>query len=128
MKRTLAILAVTVWISVSEFVRNQLLVRSHWVDHYRSMGLSFPSEPIHGVIWGLWSLVFAGSIYVISRRFSLLHTAILAWVVGFVMMWIVIGNLGVLPRAILPLAVPLSMIEAALATWIVLKVDPVSAP
>ena len=127
MKRILAILAATVWISVSEFVRNQFLLQSHWVGHYRSMGLSFPSEPINGALWGLWSLVFAGVIYTISRRFSIIHTSILSWVLGFVMMWIVIGNLGVLPTSILPLALPLSMLEAAIATWIVLKIDPVKA-
>jgi hypothetical protein len=127
MKRTLVILAATVWISVSEFVRNQFLVQSHWEAHYRSKGLVFPAEPVNGAVWGLWSLVFAGVIYTISRRFSFIHTAILSWVLGFVMMWIVIGNLGVLPYGILPLAIPLSMLEAAIATWIVLKVDPVRA-
>ena len=125
MKRTFAILAATVWISVSEFVRNQFLVQSHWVEHYRSMGLGFPSEPVNGALWGLWSLVFAGVIYVLSRRFSFVQTSILSWVIGFVMMWIVIGNLGVLPLAILPLAIPLSLLEAGIAAWIVMKVDPV---
>lgn len=126
MKRALAVLAATVWISVSEFVRNQFLVQSHWVEHYRDMGLNFPSEPVNGAVWGVWSLVFALVIYSISRRFSFLHTTILSWVIGFVMMWIVIGNLGVLPYGILPLAIPLSILEAVVAAWIILKISPVS--
>lgn len=126
MKRVLAVLAATVWISVSEFVRNQFLIQSHWVEHYRSKGLTFPAEPVNGAMWGIWSLVFAIVIYIISRRFSFLHTTILSWVIGFVMMWIVIGNLGVLPLGILPLAIPLSILEAAVASWIILKISPIS--
>jgi hypothetical protein len=43
--------------------------------------------------------------------------------VGFVLMWMVIGNLGVLPAAILPVAVPLSMLEAFGAAWIIKKLS-----
>ena len=125
MKRILAILGATVWISVSEFVRNQFLVQTQWVEHYRSMGLTFPSAPINGAMWGVWSLVFAVVIFILSRRFSFLHTSILSWVIGFVMMWIVIGNLGLLPFVILPYAIPLSVLEAMVATWLVRKISPV---
>ena len=125
MKRILAILAATIWISLSEFVRNEFIVKAHWVDHYKAMGQTFPAAPVNGAIWGVWSLVFASVIYMISRKFSFLHTAILSWVIGFVLMWLVIGNLGVLPWGILPLAIPLSMLEAGVATWLVRKVDPV---
>jgi drug/metabolite transporter (DMT)-like permease len=125
MKRVLAILAATIWISLSEFVRNEFIVKAHWVDHYKSMGLDFPSAPINGAVWGVWSLVFAGIMYILSRRFTFLHTAILSWVIGFVLMWLVIGNLGVLPWSILPLAIPLSMVEAFVAAWLIRKVDPV---
>jgi hypothetical protein len=125
MRRILAILATTVWISLSEFVRNEFIVKAHWVGHYRSMGLDFPSAPVNGAVWGAWSLVFAIIIHSLSRKFSFLHTAILSWVIGFVLMWLVIGNLGVLPWGILPLAIPLSMVEAFVAAWLIRKVDPV---
>lgn len=36
-------------------------------------------------------------------------------------MWLVIGNLGVLPFGILPIAIPLSLFEAFLATYIIFK-------
>jgi hypothetical protein len=32
------ILLATVWISISEFVRNEFLLKSYWIDHYESMG------------------------------------------------------------------------------------------
>jgi hypothetical protein len=119
MKKTiLPILLSTIWISISEFVRNELLFKSYWVDHYNSLGLVFPSEPINGVMWGVWSLVFAIAIFIVSKKFSMLQTFLLMWVVGFVMMWIVIGNMGVLPFSLLLFAVPLSLLEVFLAVII----------
>jgi hypothetical protein len=38
-------------------------------------------------------------------------------------MWLVIGNLGVLPWGILPMAVPLSMLEAYVASFIVFRLS-----
>jgi hypothetical protein len=119
----LPILAATIWISISEFVRNQFLVKSFWTSHYCGLGLTFPSEPVNGAIWGLWSLLFAIAIFIISRKFSLLHTTLLSWFVGFVMMWFVIGNLGVLPYALLIYAIPLSLLESFVATWIIKKLS-----
>ncbi|NVO19806.1 MAG: hypothetical protein HXX13_08900 [Bacteroidetes bacterium] len=120
--RTLAvILLATIWISISEFARNQLLFKSYWVNHYQGMGLTFPEAPINGAVWGIWSMMFAISIYIISRKFSLLQTTFLSWFVGFVLMWLVLGNMGVLPYGLLIYAVPLSMLEAFFASLILKK-------
>ncbi|RMG57875.1 MAG: hypothetical protein D6722_24250 [Bacteroidetes bacterium] len=66
----LPILLATVWISFSEFARNEFLLKSQWVAHYAAMGLDFPGAPVNGAVWGLWSLLFALVIYLISRRFT----------------------------------------------------------
>ena len=115
----LPILIATIWISISEFLRNEFLLKSHWTSHYENMGLIFPSDPVNGAIWGLWSLCFAVAIYIIAQKFSLLQTTLIAWLVGFVMMWLVIGNMNVLPFSILPMAIPLSLVEAFLAAFII---------
>jgi len=120
-KTILSILLAAIWISISEFVRNEFLLKSYWTDHYKSMGLIFPSEPINGAIWGIWSLCFAIGIYIISKKFSLMQTTFLSWFVGFVFMWLVVGNMGVLPFGILYFAVPLSILEAFIATYIIVK-------
>ena len=117
-KTILPIFLVTIWISLSEFVRNELLFKSYWIDHYQKLGLVFPSEPINGAMWGLWSLLFAIAIYIISKKFSLIQTPLLAWLVGFVLMWVVIGNLGVLPYGLLLFAIPLSLLESFVAAYI----------
>ncbi len=121
-KRTiLPVLIATLWISVSEFARNEFLLKELWIKHYQSMGLVFPAEPVNGLIWGIWSFCFALAVFVISRRFTLWETTALAFLVGFLMMWLVIGNMKVLPLGILPVAIPLSILEAFIASWIVRK-------
>jgi hypothetical protein len=122
-KTILPVLAATIWISISEFVRNQVLLSSYWTEHYNNIGLVFPSNPINGAVWGLWSLLFAIAIFIISKKFTLLQTTFLSWFVGFVFMWVVIGNLGVLPYGILYFAVPLSLLEAFLASLIIKKLN-----
>lgn len=112
------------WIGGSEFFRNQVLLASVWRSHYASLGLEFPSAPVNGALWVVWSFVLASTLLWISRRFTLLETTLLGWVTGFVMMWIVIWNLGSLPLAVLPVAVPLSLLEAFVASFICLKVAP----
>ena len=120
-KTVLPIFLATIWISISEFVRNEFLVKSFWTKHYQDLGLSFPAEPINGAVWGIWSLLFACSIFILAKKFSLLQTTFLAWLVGFVMMWVVIGNLGVLPYGLLAYAIPLSIFESFIASFIVKK-------
>jgi hypothetical protein len=119
LKPFLSILLATIWISISEFVRNEFLIKSYWINHYQKMGMVFPSEPINGAMWGVWSFLFALAIYIFSRKFSLVQTTFLAWFVGFVLMWFVIGNLGVLPYGLLRYAIPLSLLEAFIASWII---------
>ena len=122
MKKTvLPILLATIWISISEFVRNEFIVKSYWTGHYENLGLVFPSEPIDGAVWGIWSLCFAIAIFIIAKKFSLIQTSILSWFVGFVLMWIVVWNMGVLPSGILFFAVPLSLLEAFIASLIIKK-------
>jgi len=124
LKRTIfPIISTTIWISLSEFVRNEYILKSYWIKHYHSLGISFPDESINGVIWGLWSLLFAISIFIISKKFSLLQTTFLSWYFGFVLMWAVIGNMGVLPIGILVYAVPLSLFETFIASFIIVELS-----
>ena len=122
-KTILPIFLATIWISLSEFVRNEFLVKSYWIEHYQKLALTFPSDPINGAVWGLWSLLFAISIFVIATKFSLVQTFLLSWLVGFVLMWVVIGNLNILPYRILLYAIPLSLLEVFIAVLIIKKLS-----
>jgi len=110
-----------IWVGLCEFVRNQFLLVSQWQGHYRGMGLEFPSKPVNGMMWMVWSFLMAGTVYAISRRFNLWQTTFIAWVMGHVMMWVVIWNLSVLPVGILPVAIPFSFVEALGAAFICRK-------
>jgi hypothetical protein len=118
-KSILSILLATIWISLSEFVRNEFLLKSYWTGHYEGMGLIFPAEPMNGALWGIWSLCFAVVIFFIHQKFNLVQTTFLSWFAGFVLMWLVLGNLNVLPFGILWFAVPLSILEAFVASLII---------
>lgn len=122
-KTILPILLAGAWISLSEFVRNEMVLKSYWTGHYSQMGLVFPSGPLNGAVWGIWSLCFAISIFILSKKFNLIETTFLAWFVAFVLMWIVIWNMDVLPIDILLFAIPLSLLEAFVATLIVKKMQ-----
>jgi hypothetical protein len=122
-KAFLPVLLATIWISISEFVRNTFLLHGYWTNHYHNLGLTFPEDPVNGAVWGIWSLCFAIGIYILLQKFSLMQTTFLSWFVGFVYMWLVVGNLGVLPIGILPIAIPLSLLEAFLAALIISKLS-----
>ncbi len=94
-------------------------MKSFWTGHYQGLGLTFPSAPVNGAIWGLWSMLFAVAVFIIAKKFTLVQTTFLSWLVSFVMMWVVIGNLGVLPFGMLWYAVPLSILESFVAAVIV---------
>ena len=64
----------------------------------------------------------------ISKKFTLMQTTFLAWFVGFVFMWVVIGNLGVLPYGLLVMAVPHILPETFVAALIIVKMKNQSFP
>lgn len=122
LKRISFIILATIWISFSEFLRNELLFKSYWLEHYQNLGIIFPSEPINGAVWGIWSLFLACLIYIISRKFNLLQTIFISWFAGFILMWLVTGNLAVLPFSLLYFAVPLSWLEVVIAALIINRI------
>lgn len=120
MKKTvLPVLLAAAWIGLSEFFRNELLFKSYWTDHYAKLGLVFPSATVNSMMWGVWSLLLAIVIFILAKKYTLLQTVALSWGAGFVMMWTAVGNLGVLPFGLLPIAIPLSLLETGIAALIV---------
>jgi hypothetical protein len=122
-KNILPILIATIWISISEFIRNTFLLHNYWTEHYKNLGMTFPEQPVNGGVWGIWSLCFAIVIFIFSKKFTLIETTLLSWFVGFALMWLVIGNMSVLPFGILYYAIPLSLLEAFLASFIIFKLS-----
>lgn len=113
-----------IWINASEFFRNQILLNTKWVEHLQSLGVTFPSAPLNAVVWVIWGFVFAIMVYVISRKYALIETTLLGWVMAFLMMWLVTWNLNALPLSILVYAVPLSLLESFVGSYICEKMSP----
>jgi hypothetical protein len=125
-KTIIAVVVAGVWVGLCEFVRNQFVLSSVWQNHFQGIGLEFPAKPANGMMWMVWSFLMAGTTFAISRRFNLPQTTLITWVMGYVMMWVVIWNLLVLPVGILPVAIPFSFVEALGAAFICRKlVQPV---
>ena len=123
-RNIMAVILTGIWVNASEFFRNEVLLKTYWINHYRSLGMTFPSEPLNGMIWVAWGFLFAITIYIISRKFDLIQTTLISWFMAFVLMWIVTWNLNVLPSAILIYAVPLSLLEAFIGSYICIKMSP----
>jgi hypothetical protein len=123
-----AILVSGLWINASEFFRNEVLLKSHWTSHYLSLGLTFPSGPVNGMVWMLWGFLFATGTMHLSRATTLLKAVLIAWLFGFVLMWLVLWNLNVLPVDILPYAIPLSLLETWGAVYVCQRLVPRHSP
>ncbi len=124
MKRVItSILLAGVWVSVSEFIRNEIFLKNHWVDHYASMGLVFNTTSINGIWWVIWSFLMAYGMYVLLKYLPFKKTIWITWLFSFVMMWITLYNLQILPLSILVIAIPLSIIEVLFAGFILKTIN-----
>jgi len=75
------------------------------------------------VLFGAFDLC---ALQFLSQKFSWIQTTFLSWFFGFVFMWLVLGNMGVLPFEIVPFAIPLSLLESFIAAFILKKADQVN--
>ena len=114
----LAVLVAGLWMNVSEFVRNELLLKDVWLNGFSEIGLPFPSGPVNGAVWGLWAFVFVAVLVLMTRKFGVIHSTLMSWTLGFVLLWMAMWNMGVLPEGLLYWAVPWSLCEIYLAALI----------
>lgn len=121
-KFLLAVLLAGIWVNISEFVRNELLIKNLWLDGFKQLGLNFPSAPVNGAVWGTWAFILVTVLAVLTTKFDALKSTLIAWVLGFVLFWLAFWNLGFLPRGLLVWAVPWSFIEVYIAALICKKI------
>lgn len=114
----LAVFTSGMWMNVSEFIRNELIIKQVWVAGFENIGLSFPSAPMNGAIWGLWAFIFVAFLTWLITKFDILKSTIISWTFGFVLLWIAMRNMGILPKGLLIWAIPWSFIEVYIAAFI----------
>jgi hypothetical protein len=118
----LAVFAAGVWMNLSEFIRNELLLKNTWVDGFKDIGLSFPSDPLNGAVWALWAFIFVAVLTLISTKFDVIVSTIISWSLGFVLLWVAVWNMGILPSGLLYWAVPWSFVEVYVAALIISRI------
>ena len=114
----LAVVASGAWISLSEYIRNEFVIKHVWVKGFEEIGLSFPSAPINGVVWVIWTFIFCVVLTVLNMKFNALKSTVICWVTGFGLLWIAMWNIGILPKGLLYWAVPWSFVEVYVAAFI----------
>ena len=110
-----------IWITFSEFLRNEFLFKSYWVEQFNSLGLKFQTLSLNGLLWTIWSFALAYIIFMLLKKYSYYETLLISWLCAFVMMWIIIYNLQVMPLKLLMFAIPLSIFEVVIAEVIIKK-------
>lgn len=117
-KTILPILLAGIWINIFETIRWEFFVKFYWIEQFENFGLIFKNELINGMIWMIWGFLLAAIIFILSKKFTAVKSALFAWFTVFVMMWIVMWNMNLLPTGLLWFNAPLSLIEAYIAALI----------
>lgn len=115
------ILVTGIWINLSETLRWIFLIEPFWIEKYQLLNLTFPGENVNMIVWMLWGFLYATTIFILSKKFKLVQTTLLSWFIAFVMMWIVVWNVGVLPTEMLWYNIPLSLLETFIGAFICIK-------
>jgi hypothetical protein len=113
-----------VWINLSETVRWILYSKPQFDALFRSKGLEVPNQPINGILWMIWGFIIAFLVFILSRKFTVVQTTLITWLAVFVTVWIALWNSAVLPLEMLPVVVPLSLVNIFIATLIAKKLQP----
>jgi len=112
------ILLVSIWINIFETLRWMLFAKPEIDMHFKAANLVLPNEPINNLLWLIWGIIIAVMIFIVSKKFKVLQTTFIVWITVYVMHWIALWNMAVLPLNILWLAVPLTFINVLVGALI----------
>lgn len=104
------ILLVSLWINIFESLRWVIFAKPDIEMYFKAANHVLPNQPINNILWMVWGVIIAIMIFIISKRFKLLQTTFIVWITVYVMHWIALWNMAVLPINILWLAVPVIFI------------------
>jgi len=107
-----------IWINISETIRWIFLIEPYWIEQYQKLNITFPNEKVNLIVWMIWGFLFAITIFILSKKYSLFQTTIFSWFVAFAMMWVIIWNIGILPTRMLWFNIPLSLLETFIGAYI----------
>lgn len=112
------ILLVSLWINIFETLRWLLFAKPDIDMHFKGANLVLPNEPLNNILWLIWGIIISVMIFIISKKYSVLKTSFIVWITVYVLHWIALWNMAVLPINILWLAVPLTFINVLIGVLI----------
>ncbi len=112
------ILLVSLWINIFESLRWVIFAKPDIEMYFKVANHVLPNQPINNILWMVWGVIIAIMIFIISKRFKLLQTTFIVWITVYVMHWIALWNMAVLPVNILWLAFPLTLINVFIGVLI----------
>lgn len=112
------IFVISIWINIFESLRWILFAKPDVDTYFKAANLVLPNQPINNILWLIWGIIIAVMIFIISKKFSVLQTTFIVWITVYVMHWIALWNMTVLPINILWLAVPLTFINVLIGVLI----------
>lgn len=112
------ILIVSLWVNIYETLRWILFAKPDIDMHFKAANLVLPNEPINNFLWLIWGIIIAAIIFIISKKFKVLQTTFIVWIIVYVTHWIALWNMAVLPLNVLWLAVPLTFINVLVGALI----------
>lgn len=115
------ILLVSLWVNIFETLRWISFAKPEIDMHFKAANLLLPNEPINNILWLVWGILIAVIIFIISKKFKVLQTTFVVWIIVYVTHWIALWNFSVLPINVLWLAVPLTFINVFVGALICSK-------
>ena len=112
------VIIISIWINLAETIRWLVFAKPYFISHYQSMNLEPPGGPLYLIIWFVWGILLALFIYILSRKFKLLETAIIVWLSVYSGIWIMLFNLRLLSFQILAALAAFCFIEIFIGTLI----------
>jgi hypothetical protein len=112
------VLLVSLWVNIFETLRWMLFAKPDIDIHFKAANLVLPNEPVNNILWLIWGIIIAVMIFIISKKFKVLQTTFIVWIIVYVMHWIALWNMAVLPINVLWLAVPLNFINVLVGALI----------
>ena len=112
------IFLVSIWINIFETLRWMLFAKPEIDMHFKAANIVLPNEPINNFLWLIWGIIIAVMIFIVSKKFKVLQTTFIVWITVYVMNWIALWNMAVLPINILWLAVSLTFINVLVGALI----------
>jgi hypothetical protein len=126
----LTILIVSIWINISEVFRYFVIVKPMMQEYLAMLPGAIPMNWTVFAIWGIWDTILTSLVvfiyWLVAQRFgnnlmSTIISATTSWALFFLLFWLGMVNMGLSPISVALIALPLSLLEMIVASWILSK-------